>query len=124
MPTSTKWKVYPGPERTSNRSRADWYCLARGVHLSGQGSTMSEHLMYLGTNDGVLAMRRLPGNWEQVSAGLSGHAVWCLAHRPGRPQEIFAGSYGRGLFYSADAGQTWQPRNTGLTFTHVRSILV
>lgn len=80
--------------------------------------------MYLGTEDGVLTMRRLPGNWEQISAGLSGHAIWCLAHRPGHPQEIFAGSYGRGLFYSADAGQTWQARNIGLTFTHVRSILV
>lgn len=85
---------------------------------------MSEHLIYIGTDDGVIAMRRLPGSWEQVSTGLSGHAIWTLAHLPGRPQEVFAGSYGRGLFYSPDAGQTWQPRNTGLAYTHVRAILV
>lgn len=84
---------------------------------------MSEHLMYIGTDDGVLALRRIPGNWEEVSVGLNSHRVWALAHHPGRPQEVFAGSYGRGLFYSADAGHLWHPRNDGLTYTHIRSIL-
>ncbi|HVC32175.1 MAG TPA: hypothetical protein VNL16_01560 [Chloroflexota bacterium] len=84
---------------------------------------MTEHLMYVGTDDGVLTMRRLPGNWEHLAAGLSGHQIWSLAHRPGRPQEIFAGSYGRGLFYSADAGNLWQSRNDGLTHTYIRSVL-
>jgi photosystem II stability/assembly factor-like uncharacterized protein len=84
---------------------------------------MIEHLMYVGTDDGVLTMRRIPGNWEEVSVGLNGFAIWALAHHPGRPHEIFAGSYGRGLFYSADAGNTWQARNDGLTYTHIRSIL-
>lgn len=85
---------------------------------------MTDHLAYFGTNDGVLTMRRLPGNWEEVAVGLKGHEIRTLAHRSGHPQEIFAGSYGRGLSYSTDAGQTWQPRGEGIPFTHIRSILI
>ncbi len=84
---------------------------------------MSEHLMYVGTDDGIVAMRRIPGNWEEISVGLSGHRIAAVAHHPGRPRDVFAGSYGRGLYYSADAGLRWQPRDDGLIYTHVRSIL-
>lgn len=85
---------------------------------------MTDHLAYFGTADGVLTMRRLPGNWEEIAVGLKGNPIRTLAHRPGHPQEIFAGSYGRGLYYSADAGHTWQPSGEGLNFTHIRSILI
>lgn len=85
---------------------------------------MGERVLYVGTDDGVLAMRRIPGNWEEVSVGLHGHRIQALAHRPGRPWEVFAGSYGGGLFFSTDAGQLWQARNAGLTHGYVRSILV
>ncbi|HUX86263.1 MAG TPA: hypothetical protein VMW65_04615 [Chloroflexota bacterium] len=82
-----------------------------------------EFLSYWGTDDGVLVMRRLAGNWEERAVGLKGKRVTALAHQPGHPEVIFAGSYGSGLFFSADAGSSWRTRNEGLTFTHVRSIL-
>ncbi|MGH2460080.1 MAG: WD40/YVTN/BNR-like repeat-containing protein [Chloroflexota bacterium] len=85
---------------------------------------MSEYLMSVGTDDGVIVLRRIPGNWEQVSTGLNGRRITALAHGPGRPCEIFAGSYGRGLYYSADGGVLWQARDAGLADTYVRSILV
>lgn len=85
---------------------------------------MNDHLLYIGTNDGVLAMRRVPDNWEEVSVGLKGHEISALASRPGCPSEIFAGSYGKGLFHSYDAGKTWQPAGDGIAYGYIRAILV
>ncbi|HLG51114.1 MAG TPA: hypothetical protein VKY56_05690 [Chloroflexota bacterium] len=84
---------------------------------------MSEHLLYLGTNDGVVTVRRIPGGWQEVAAGLAGCSVQALAHLPGEPRMIFAGSDGRGLFFSSDAGQSWEPRNRGLLLNRIRSVL-
>jgi len=85
---------------------------------------MGEHLLYLGTNDGVVTVRRIPGGWQEVAAGLAGCAVRALAHLPGEPRTILAGSDGRGLFLSSDAGQSWESRNRGLFLNRIRSILV
>jgi photosystem II stability/assembly factor-like uncharacterized protein len=84
---------------------------------------MIEHLFYLGTDDGVFTLRRRPDDWEEVSVGLKGQKIWALAHRPGRPRELIAGSYGRGLFHSTDAGLTWESNGNGLSQCYVRSIM-
>jgi photosystem II stability/assembly factor-like uncharacterized protein len=84
---------------------------------------MVDHLMYLGTDDGIVVVRRLPGDWGVLGAGLKGLQISALAHRPGQPREVLAGTYGRGMFHSSDAGQNWQPVNCGLAHGHLRSIL-
>jgi hypothetical protein len=85
---------------------------------------MVEHLAYLGTEDGVLTLRRQPDTWEVVSTGLKGQQIHALAHHPERPAQVLAGSYGHGLFQSADAGRSWHPCCPGVTFAWIRSILV
>jgi hypothetical protein len=84
---------------------------------------MVDRLMYLGTDDGIVVVRRLPGDWEDLGAGLKGLQVSALAHRPGQPREVLAGTYGRGMFHSSDAGHSWQPVSCGLACGYVRSIL-
>src|SRR5260370_42195077 len=84
---------------------------------------MVDHLLYLGTDDGIVVMRRRPDDWEDLGAGLKGLKISALAHRPDRPSEILAGTYGRGLFHSSDAGHTWQALNSGLAQGYIRSIL-
>jgi photosystem II stability/assembly factor-like uncharacterized protein len=84
---------------------------------------MLDRLLYLGTDDGIVVVRRRPGDWEEIGAGLKGQKVWALAHRPDRPRELMAGTYGRGLYHSTDAGQTWQAVGNGLSQSYVRSIL-
>lgn len=84
---------------------------------------MLEHLIYLGTADGVLVMRRTPGQWEEVSVGLKGTDIRAIAHRPGHPQQVLAGSDENGLFYSVDAGQSWERRDNGLAYLRIRSVL-
>lgn len=85
---------------------------------------MRDCLLYLGTSDGIVTLRRLPGAWEEVSLGLKGIEISCIAHHPERPAEVFAGTIGRGLFHSPDAGQTWRMAGKGITFASIRSILV
>ncbi len=48
-------------------------------------------------------------NWPQ------GAAVRAVAIHPQRPQVIFAGLTGQGVYQSSDDGRTWQPRNNGLS---------
>lgn len=85
---------------------------------------MRECLLYLGTSDGLVTLRRGPGAWEEVGLGLKGLEVSCIAHHPERPTEIFVGTIGRGLFYSPDAGQTWRAVAKEIVFANIRSILV
>jgi photosystem II stability/assembly factor-like uncharacterized protein len=74
---------------------------------------------YAGTGSGVV---RLDGGVEAL--GLAGHRISALhALRDERgDQVILAGTYGEGLFRSADAGRTWAPV-TGVTAPAARTIV-
>jgi photosystem II stability/assembly factor-like uncharacterized protein len=63
---------------------------------------------FFGTTDGVLRLR--DGAFEPL--GLAGHSVTAL---DATDDALLAGTYGDGLFRSADGGQTWERIDTGLT---------
>jgi hypothetical protein len=55
--------------------------------------------------------------------GLEGKRLWAThAFRENGNTIILAGSYGDGLFRSADGGQSWQPANDGLTAAAFRTL--
>jgi photosystem II stability/assembly factor-like uncharacterized protein len=85
--------------------------------------SMSGGRLYLGTRDGVVTLRRAPGAWEELGAGLKGLDVSCIAHHPERPEDLFVGTIGRGVYHSADAGRTWSAVGPEITFANICAIL-
>src|SRR5437764_8104453 len=74
---------------------------------------------YVGTTSGVYRLH--DGAVEPL--GLASERIWAIhAWRDGGAVTILAGSYGNGLYRSADGGATWSPANTGLTASAFRCI--
>lgn len=71
------------------------------VSSAGDGS-----IVYAATHAGVFRSRDGGGNWTDVSAGLPGTPVRCLAANPELPDSVLAGTES-GLFWSEDAGGRW-----------------
>ncbi len=63
---------------------------------------------YLAMERGLLVARERDGRWT-VERHLAGLQTTCLASDPGRPERIYCGTYGRGLWRSDDAGRSWVP---------------
>jgi photosystem II stability/assembly factor-like uncharacterized protein len=63
--------------------------------------------------------RARPGApWVDRGVRLEGHHCSSLMIEP-RRGGVFAGMHSGGLFYSADGGETWEPRANGITIPHV-----
>ncbi|MBI5476049.1 MAG: hypothetical protein HY964_04855 [Ignavibacteriales bacterium] len=73
-------------------------------------------------------------NFTLIFSGLNGQTwigngpfsknIKAIAHSPSNQNILYAGAFGWGVFKSIDGGITWLNYKTGLTNTHVRSILV
>jgi photosystem II stability/assembly factor-like uncharacterized protein len=74
---------------------------------------------FIGTTDGVY---RLSGS-TLTPLGLESERILAIHAWPsGNETTILAGSYGNGMFRSADSGKTWAPANDGLTASAFRWI--
>jgi hypothetical protein len=73
--------------------------------------------------DGLIVLQRQNSHWE---AGRQMHNLpaQCLAADPFRPERIYCGTFGRGLWRSADGGASWQPVGDGITQQQVMSVAV
>jgi hypothetical protein len=83
--------------------------------------------LYAGTwGDGVFYTDDKGAHWTQIKTGLGNLYVTSLAVDPlgvDGWQRLLAGTWG-GSYLSTDHGQTWTGANTGMTETHVRSVLL
>ena len=79
--------------------------------------------LLVATLDGVSVLERSdPGSsWQVASRKLGGLHVSSMTVEP-RHGGVFAGVHNGGVYYSADDGETWQSRSTGLTIEHVFSM--
>ena len=66
----------------------------------------------------------LAGNNVWTSNGPEGGMIYALAIDPATPSTLYAGTYGRGVFKSANGGASWSAANTGLTNTNVRALAI
>lgn len=74
---------------------------------------------YIGTTTGVYRLH--DGAAEPL--GLADERVWAIhAWRDGNSVAVLAGSYGNGLYRSADGGKTWSHADEGLTASAFRCI--
>ncbi len=75
--------------------------------------------VYVGATNGVYALT--DGAIEPL--GLLNERIWAIhAWRESTADVILAGSYGNGMFRSADGGKSWPPANDGLTASAFRCI--
>jgi photosystem II stability/assembly factor-like uncharacterized protein len=74
---------------------------------------------YIGTMSGVYRL----GDGGLEPLGLEGKRVWAIHAFPANGGTVvLAGSYGDGMFRSADGGRSWQPANDGLTASAFRTL--
>ena len=80
----------------------------------------SDQSVYAGTELGVFKSTDRGDSW--IPKGMDGAMVWCLGITPSG--NIFAGTFGQGVFYSSDGGESWHARNDGLPDFNIKDILV
>jgi len=78
-------------------------------------------LVYCGTNNGVFRSTDAGVTWS--ATGLT-QQVRALVCEPGNPLNLYAGTYGAGVYSSTDGGSTWTQMNTGLTCNKVLSLAI
>jgi photosystem II stability/assembly factor-like uncharacterized protein len=79
--------------------------------------------LYIATNETLAIARRHAGEWV-VDAQLVGLATQCVAVDPQHPEEVYCGTFGRGLWRSGDAGSTWENVGTNVIHEQVTSVAI
>ncbi len=64
--------------------------------------------VYLVMEKELLIARLVNGQWS-TETHLDDMQTTCLATDPERPERVYCGTFGRGLWRSNDAGHTWEP---------------
>ena len=89
--------------------------------------------LYLAMERELLVVR--PQHGRQVEHRLVGMQTTCLAVDPFRPERVYCGTFGRGLWRSDDCGDSWQPigdpgeameppHGAGITHAKIMSVAV
>ena len=65
--------------------------------------------VFCGTNQGIFRLKN-NGYWESINKNLAKLDIHCIAINPTN-QNIFAGTYGAGIYRSSDNGDNWEPIN-------------
>jgi hypothetical protein len=69
--------------------------------------------IYIATGDALAVVDRSDAGWR-ARLELVGRQTYCLAADPGRPERLYCGTFGQGLWRSADAGTSWRPAGPGI----------
>ena len=79
--------------------------------------------LLVATLRGISVLERETPNapWAEQGLRLEGHHCSSIMIEP-RRGGIFAGMHSGGLYFSADGGETWEPRSNGITIGHVFSL--
>ncbi len=81
--------------------------------------------LYLASESGQVFSRPSEGGqWESRSQGLPGSSLRALACDPLRPEVLYVGTWGRGVYWSQDRGLSWMPLGAGLESPFVISLRV
>jgi photosystem II stability/assembly factor-like uncharacterized protein len=97
-------------------------CLSPNGQNVNRGDVAPTRL-FVATLRGITVLERpRPGApWTEHGRKLDGHHCSSLMIEP-RRGGIFAGMHTGGLYFSADGGETWQPRSRGITIEQVFSV--
>lgn len=76
-------------------------------------------LVYAGTNSGLFISTDAGATWETTPLTRSVRTLVC---DPAHPQDMFAGTFGYGVYSSTDGGANWTQMNDGLTCNKILSL--
>jgi hypothetical protein len=74
--------------------------------------------------DGALAALTIESNNIGCALHLAGKDIRCVAVDPLRPEYMYCGTFGSGLWRSDDAGGRWQPAGRGIQHSTIQSVAV
>src|SRR5687768_8289351 len=80
-------------------------------------------VIYLTTGGGLAVIRQGNGEWI-AEVRLQGLPVYCEDADPLRPERVYCGTFGRGLWRSDDAGDSWRSVGEGITYPEVMAVAV
>jgi len=78
---------------------------------------------YIATNKALAIAHQRGGEWV-VDLQLVGLATHCVAVDPQRPEEVYCGTFGQGLWRSDDAGRTWENVGTTIIGEQVMAVAI
>ncbi len=64
------------------------------------------------------------GGHRSFETHLAGLHPRCLAADPNRPEHLYCGTFGEGLYESEDAGSSWRPAGEGIAHPRVTAVAV
>src|SRR5438552_19196954 len=79
--------------------------------------------LYVATGQRLLVITGQDGQW-QATEQLAGLPTQCVTTDPLRPERVYCGTFGQGLWRSADTGQTWEPCGEGITQPEIMAVAV
>ncbi|HEX6799637.1 MAG TPA: glycosyl hydrolase [Ktedonobacterales bacterium] len=79
--------------------------------------------IFVALPDGLLTLRRQGDRWL-VERPLDGLPTQCIAADPRRPERLYCGTFGRGLWRSGDGGTNWQPLGRVFRSSQVMAVAV
>ena len=79
--------------------------------------------LFIASSDGLLVARRQRERWH-TERQLEGTAIACIASDPLRPEHVYCGTYGQGVWRSVDAGASWVSIAEGIHSSDILSIAV
>lgn len=79
--------------------------------------------IYAAMPDALLVLQRKNGAW-QADRQLEGLPTQCVAADPLRPERLYCGTFGQGLWRSEDAGSSWRPVGEGIRSPQIMSVAV
>ncbi len=79
--------------------------------------------LFLATGDALLVLTKGCGGWT-AEARLEGMPTRCLAVDPVRPEVVYCGTFGRGLYRSEDGGDSWRRAGDGIAHGEVTAVAV
>jgi len=79
--------------------------------------------MYVTTGRELVLLTERGGEWN-AALKLVGLPTECVAVDPLNAARVFCGTFGQGLWLSADGGETWSPAGEGIAHPQVMSVAV
>ncbi|HMA34223.1 MAG TPA: sialidase family protein [Chloroflexia bacterium] len=79
--------------------------------------------LYIALEQGLLVARGQDHTWR-VDQRLRDRPVQSVAGDPLRPERLYCGTFGQGVWYSADAGASWQPAGAALADRQIMAVVV